>query len=359
MARLLQICPHDSAPFDQICLMYERAATSLGHDVTTVFLSSPTSSRMSHATYLRQRDLAATSDIAAELSAMAQSQSQSQDPHAWSLVICHRYRAYWSAVRSTLANVRIVAVAHEYGFFAKWQRRLGRRLRAKNVTFAGVAPGIVVELAAVAGHANLLPNVIDGMDLHLLPMDKARQRLGISSPSPLIGIVGRLHYKKRPQFALAILEELFRRLPAAKAVFIGDGPEREQLMRVDNSRIVFSGNVPNAVEVFPAFDVLLHAGDADAFGMVILEAMYAGVPVVTGRGRGPEYILGELGSYAETDDVDSFVNAIEVALDLDRNAFAAAATQRVQAYFSVGALARLLDELLLGTASDRLLQVRE
>lgn len=310
----------------------------LGVDVETVFLGPPSRDPEPQATYLSIEDLSDANALWRALRPYAASN--------WGLVLAHRYRAYQGALRAGLPAQRMVAVAHEFGFFARPLRRLDRLLRARRVRFAGVSAVVAAELAGVAGAATVLPNIVDA-DVALHPPEEARRLLGLPADGLVVGVVGRLHYKKRPALALQAFERL--QMPA-HLIFVGDGPERDQLDAADG--VVYAGNVPEARRCFPGFDVLLHTGDRDAFGMVILEAMAAGVPVVTGRGSGPQYILGDLGFYAETDDAAGYAAALTAALTgqledgSNRIRWAQSAAARITEEFSLDALARALEELL-------------
>jgi glycosyltransferase involved in cell wall biosynthesis len=161
-----------------------------------------------------------------------------------------------------------------------------------------------------------------------------------------VGVVGRLHYKKRPQLAI----DAFRKYaddidPTARLVFIGAGELRDALADPDMEAVVFQGVVPEAARTFGAFDVLLHTASAEPFGMVILEAMIAGVPVVVRSGHGPEYILGDLGFYASDDTAAGYAAALARAVAADRLELARQGLERARSIFSVDALARELERL--------------
>jgi len=159
-----------------------------------------------------------------------------------------------------------------------------------------------------------------------------------------------LHYKKRPQLAVAAFELFGVDDKPARLVFVGEGECRRSLEQhkvvAAQARMELVGNIVEASRTFSAFDVLLHTSDVDAFGLVVLEAMVAGVPVVAGRGHGPEYVLAELGFYAENDTAQGYAAAITRALEADRELLAEEGRKRARQLFSVPALARCLDNML-------------
>ena len=116
--RVLQICPHDTSPFDDVCARYVEAGERIGADVTTVFLGAAAAQPLPFADYLNVADLQSTADLRHALHRHAQ--------RRWDLVVCHRYRAYWSAAKTGLARNSCVVVAHEFGLLKRWQRRLKR-----------------------------------------------------------------------------------------------------------------------------------------------------------------------------------------------------------------------------------------
>ena len=304
--RILQICPHDIAPFGPLCERYAEAAALLGAQMTTVYLAPPTHAARAEADYLDLGDLSNNRIIATALSRYADV--------SWDLIICHRYRAYWGVVKSRLEARQVVAVAHDYGMLARWQRRLNRRLFASHVKFAGVAEDVRRELADAVGQAHLLPNPLDVDRQSLLDRVEARARLGISEDAPLVGYVGRLHYKKRPNLALQAFQIFAERHPEAQLVMLGEGEEMGRLAAQAGDNVHILGFREDAPMLYAAFDVLLHTARKEAFGMVVLEAMFAGVPVVTQRNFGPGYVLGDLGVYATGDNAVVHAAALSRAL---------------------------------------------
>lgn len=338
--RILQICPHDAVPFGDLCSRYEQAAVSLDAEITTAFLSTAAATPLPFARYLNNPDLADTRTLRASLEPLAE--------QPWDLVICHRYRSYWAVTRSAVTARRVVAVAHEYGLLNRWQRRINRALFARQVEFAGVSAGVADELRRITGAASVLPNVVDvaAAQSQLLSKSAALAELGLEPGPFTVGMVGRLHYKKRPRFAYRAFTEFARATPGARMVFLGDGEERAQLEQDIGDNVHLLGNVPVAARTFAAFDALLHTPQIEAFGMVALEALLAGVPVVALPQHGPEFVLGDLGVYAQADTPGAFAQALQAAQNIDRKHLLAQGQKRVRQLFSVSALARSLDDLL-------------
>ncbi len=141
-----------------------------------------------------------------------------------------------------------------------------------------------------------------------------------SNLSERILAVGRMVNKKGFDLlvnALGILNNL-------RAQLIGDGPERgtlEQLARELGlqNRITFSG-VQSRDEIMRAMAearVIVIPSRQEPFGMVALEAMSAGKPIVAARVGGlPEILSGADALFFEPDDVSSLVETLERALNV-------------------------------------------
>ena len=115
-----------------------------------------------------------------------------------------------------------------------------------------------------------------------------------------------------------VLVEAFKRVMEkhkAELLIVGDGPERESLERLCRGLGVaaeFSGYVEDTEEVLRKSSVLVLPSREEGFGLVLLEAMAAGVPVVATRVGGiPEIIAdGENGLLVDREDPEALAEAI-------------------------------------------------
>ena len=339
--RFVQICPNDGPPFLDLCRVYAKAAEGLGLTATTVFLSP---SRVEPAPadncYLNAPDLKATRALGARLRKLLPDLRDS-------LVLCHRYRAYRVFVRSGLTAGRIVALAHEHGFFKRRSRRVARLLFGRNVSFAGVSPTLAEELERAAGVALHLPNAVDPDALDWSDRSAARYELGLPADGVCIGVIGRLHYKKNPELALEAFRRFVERYGPAHLGIVGEGDLRQRLEEsADGLPVTFTGFVRDARRLVRAFDAVLLTSGAQAFPiMVALETMAAGVPVVAPRLPDAVSVLGDLGCY--------FDNLVPESIALAMHEAVATGPLpdgygRVCGEFSVTAVARRLDLLVSG-----------
>ncbi|MFT4124605.1 MAG: glycosyltransferase family 1 protein [Gordonia sp. (in: high G+C Gram-positive bacteria)] len=106
----------------------------------------------------------------------------------------------------------------------------------------------------------------------------------------VVGFVGRLAPEKHVERLAGLDAD-----PAVRLVIVGDGPERDRLVRLcPNS--VFTGELRGEAlaRAFASFDVFAHAGEHETFGQTIQEAMASGLPVVGPDAGGPRDLVTPL-----------------------------------------------------------------
>ncbi len=128
----------------------------------------------------------------------------------------------------------------------------------------------------------------------------------------------------------------------ARLVLVGDGPEysrtRELVEKLGLAEVVrYVGVVDDVAPVLKAADLLLLPSETESFGLVALEAMASGVPVVASNVGGlPEVVEhGVTGFLAPVGDIESMAGyCVHLLEDPSRqHAFAGAARQRAASCF--------------------------
>lgn len=118
---------------------------------------------------------------------------------------------------------------------------------------------------------------------------------------------------KRVTDVVEVFHKVREQLPA-KLLFIGEGPELSTIRKMVcdsglGEDVVFLGKQEDVAEVISLADVMLLPSEKESFGLVALEAMACGVPVVaTWTGGIPEVVVdGQSGYLCEIGDVDKMV----------------------------------------------------
>lgn len=179
--------------------------------------------------------------------------------------------------------------------------------------------------------------VPDGIDIGQFscPRDDGtlRRELGIPPDVPAFGLFGRImRWKGTREFVLAAIRVL-RTRPAARALVVGDVSDGdrsyfEEVRRVAEEsgvadRILFTGYRDDIPALMHALDVVVHSSiEPEPFGMVIVEAMAAGTPVVAADRGGPVDIVepGTTGLLVDPRDPEQLASGIEALIDAPERA---------------------------------------
>ena len=170
---------------------------------------------------------------------------------------------------------------------------------------------------------------------------------GIPPEAPLALAVGRLIAQKDHATLLRAFARVRSALPEARLAILGAGPlETETRALVAELGLVDAVALPGRTDIrdwLERADVFVHTSRWEGFGIVLLEAMLAGLPVVATRVSAvPEVVAdGETGVLVEAGDVAALAAALEALLsDAERAAaLGEAGRRRARDEFSVGRMA--------------------
>ena len=115
---------------------------------------------------------------------------------------------------------------------------------------------------------------------------RVRVELGIDEGTPLVVFIGRVAKEKSIDMVLRAMSALVGRLPGARLLVIGEGPERHALEALalelcPPGSVIFAGSRPWAgiPAYYRAADVFVTASATETQGLTVLEAMAAEIPV--------------------------------------------------------------------------------
>jgi glycosyltransferase involved in cell wall biosynthesis len=225
--------------------------------------------------------------------------------------------------------------------------------------------------AGLASHARIglkarrMEVVRNGFDIERFRPEPAlgaarRQAWGVPPEAPLIGIAGRLQpVKDHPTFLRAAARVAESR-PDCWFVCVGDGPEDYKAALKAQAaasglagRVLFPGACDDMPGAYNALTGFCLASREEGFPNVLGEAMACGVPCVSTRVGDAEQLLGSLGATVPAGDDAALAAALVELLGedpADRAGRRQALRDRVVECFSVNALARATENLLLDVA---------
>jgi glycosyltransferase involved in cell wall biosynthesis len=170
----------------------------------------------------------------------------------------------------------------------------------------------------------IIPSGMDISKFENLPSSKeAREKLNLSQDKILIGLIGRLDPFKGQMLVLDAYESLPEEIKSKlEIVFLGDkmSPDIDDFYNRLTTRVKepgFSKNVTilpfrdDVALFYAAMDATIMASKAETFGMVTIESMASGTPVIGSNAGGTTELIGnnERGILFETMNVDSLKSA--------------------------------------------------
>ncbi|MER5551837.1 glycosyltransferase [Streptomyces sp. NPDC002793] len=219
---------------------------------------------------------------------------------SYDLVHTHLYRAcVYGRIAARLAGTTVVATEHSLGREEIEGRPLTRgtrelylrteRLGAATVAVSDTVAGRLRDWGVPAARIHTVPNGIDVADFRF---DGARRRatralLQLPEAAFVVGGVGRLVPGKR----FDLLIRAVAALPGAWLVLAGDGPEAVPLRALAarlgvTGRVRFlgecgtTGAAPDIPAVLSGIDAFVSVSREESFGLAVVEALAAGLPVL-------------------------------------------------------------------------------
>ncbi len=187
----------------------------------------------------------------------------------------------------------------------------------KIISVSNIVENDMQKVFSFQNEMEVIHNPIDIQKIQNLSQDSIADFNFNSNKKYLIS-VGRLIKLKRNADLLYILSKLDNHV---EVIFIGDGPEKENLIYLSNElnlsdKVHFIGWVNNPYKYMKKSNILISTSETESFGNTIIEAMACGVPVVSSKSGGPDEIIENksIGVLIEIGDIDTFVLAIEKLL---------------------------------------------
>jgi alpha-1,6-mannosyltransferase len=160
--------------------------------------------------------------------------------------------------------------------------------------------------------------------------DWLRRRLGLERTARVLVYAGRFAGEKN----LPVLLDAFARLGSPYHLLLIGG-DREGRPTANVTMLPYRRDSIELAEWMASADALVHAGTKETFGLVLLEAMACGRPVVAARaGAIPEFVDDAVGMLAEPGSGPRMAEAIAGLYGRDLEALGASARERVLRKFT-------------------------
>ena len=304
--RVLQFCHGYDGPFLDCARQYASLFDGSGYKVTTVFLTGAADPQVAagcasdEVIFLEFSSKAIRGLKLGAIRALRRIVAGRQ----FSFCIAHRFKPIYIALLGS--NLPVIGVHHAFGDYLRGSRQLFANLYSKRLSLLGVSDAVRDDMRKClpkwpAERIQTLYNRIDieALQASQVPAVQAREALGLDPQAWIVGNVGRLHPDKDQATLLRGFAHALPQLPAgARLAILGKGRLEQQLKEQAAelgiaAHVDFLGQVPDARRYFRAFDAFALSSDHEPFGMVLLEAMVAGVPLLaTACGGAVEVVEG-------------------------------------------------------------------
>ncbi|WPO99572.1 glycosyltransferase [Pseudomonas sp. HR96] len=347
---VLQFCHGYDGPFLDCARQYASVFAGSGYRVTTVFLTGAADAEVAAACgsdevlfmeysskAIRGLKLGAILDL--------RKIAASRD---FSFCIAHRFKPIYIALLAT--QLPVIGVHHAFGDYQRRGRKVFAHLFRRRLSLLGVSDAVRDDLRRClakwpTGRIRTLYNRIDvdALRAEQLTEGPAREALGLAQDSWIVGNVGRLHPDKDQATLLRGFALALPSLPErAQLVIMGKGRLEQDLIELARElgiedKVRLLGQVADARRYFAAFDVFALSSDHEPFGMVLLEAMAAGVPVIATAAGGAREVVDGVGMLFPLGDAERLAEGLLHLAKLDagqRQACAESMLARLHERFS-------------------------
>ncbi len=236
----------------------------------------------------------------------------------------------YSKLQAKSYKLKIIFTAHGWAFNETW-RPLWQKLAVKFGSWLiillshktlCVSEKTRDQIASWPFSQNKLAVIKNGIEpFETLPRPEARQLLGASESTLLVGTLAELH----PVKGLDVLLEgwaKFIKDRDAKLIIFGEGDERKNLVELMNifeikDSVELKGFVANARQFLTAFDIFVLPSRSENLPYAVLEAGLAGLPVIASRVGGiPEIIeTGLSGALIEPENPRELLSTLILLAD--------------------------------------------
>lgn len=213
----------------------------------------------------------------------------------------------------------------------------GSEVKLPNVLLRKLTDFSLKRFNVVIAVSNFTESLVSHLNLkntHVIPNGfEVKVRKGFqekSEPAPVLITVGNVTQRKGQHNVINALPTLIKRFPDLKYQIVGIPTEQKNLQQLAltlgvEKAVIFKGKVGEAekVELLQQADVFVmlsettKTGDAEGFGIAILEANALGIPAIGSKGCGIEDAIkeGYSGKLIANNNPDEFKFALEELLD--------------------------------------------
>ncbi|WP_372370701.1 glycosyltransferase family 4 protein [Candidatus Uabimicrobium sp. HlEnr_7] len=303
---------------NDFCIFRETAKSFLGFaQVTEAFLKESAVSTQGiniHEFHFPKKDLKKTY-VVKEMQRFLQQEN-------FDIVIAHRYRAIQILSRASKhLNFIKIGVFHGLNNLSFSKKRFLNK-NTSDFHFTCVSQAVkdyLVKNKISEQKCSVIYNAINicGVKKKQYSRTQARRELQLDSNDFIYAMVGRMSTQKGYEYLLPAFSKVCNDYPQVKLCIIGSGRKKiykyiknfAQKYKLEKN-IVLKGYIPNAYKYMGAFDTLVLPSTSEGFGIVLLEAMCAQIPIIASSAGGIPEVLQSQNYIFETENVTELHKAM-------------------------------------------------
>lgn len=172
-------------------------------------------------------------------------------------------------------------------YYGKFDSLIGVSTKARNYF---KQPGMLPDMPSV-----IIPNAIDKEKFQMEHVSEEqklalRKSYGIKPDETMLLFVGRIGEEKRVFELLQVCQNVIKKNPKIKMVFVGNGPAYEDMQKkaekqIATKQIIFTGFIEwtKVSEYYESADIFVTTSLSEMHSMTILEAQLSGLPIIVRR----------------------------------------------------------------------------
>ncbi|WP_434133626.1 glycosyltransferase [Sporomusa sphaeroides] len=227
------------------------------------------------------------------------------------LVMVHGYSTHlWTKIVTALLGIKLIHVEHNVERYTPFRRWLLNKLDKYTAGYICVSNGIAQYLSQLGVPASKLTVIYNGIDINEFSSPKDKQNIYT------IGMTARFSRQKDQLALIKAVEHLVKgQDQALKLILLGDGKTKRNCMKYVEKHAL--GSIVDFRkgrfrDLAPKLDLFVLSTNWEGFGLVVVEAMAARIPVVASNVPGVNEIInhGENGFLVDGGDDKQLATAI-------------------------------------------------